>query len=119
MQTAACVRWVTRTWNMYAGPDPLTPTTASMLSSDTSIATPHAASRSCTTRRSASPACAPRQYTEAPWPTRMGVLGMTRITAVPSGNAASSCEIVHPAAIETIVCLGVMWGESEASTGAR
>ena len=45
-------------------------------------------------------AAVPGAIAEAPSPTRAGVFGMARTTAVPSGRAASSAAIVTPAAID-------------------
>lgn len=59
---------------------------------------------------SSSVAWLPSTYADAAWPMRQGVLGMTRTTRVPFGSAASSVEILSPAAMDTTRCSGVMCG---------
>ena len=61
---------------------------------------------------SASEACEPALRTLIPSLTKAGVLGITRTTAMPGGNAASNALVRTPAAIEMINVSGERCGAS-------
>jgi len=86
--------------NMYAGPLPLKPVTASIIDSGTSMALPTALKIARALSISSCPAPEPRQTALALSPTRAGVLGITRITATFSPAADSKSPVVSPAAMD-------------------
>ena len=84
----------------YAGPDPVSPVTASNCDSGARTVMPTEPRIRSAHSRSSSPAPGPAVIADTPLPTSAGVLGIARTTAADGPAAAAIVAVVTPAAID-------------------
>src|SRR6478735_1445576 len=103
---------------MYAGPLPEIAVTALRCFSASRTTRPHELSSASASARWSSVQWLPGEMPAIPWSTSAGVLGMTRMTDVPSGSRDSRNSVVMPAASEMTALPGATWSWISSSSAA-